>query len=424
MPVKEPFLLLMPSYNQAHYIADAVRSVLAQDDPDWELWIVDNSSDNTPQVMSQFVDPRIRFHHIPQRMDPGTCLNWMLERAVGRYFSYIHTDNNLGSQYVSSLRAELAGRPLGLAYCDMRVIDDAGKYIGVFRRGKFDLTRLISADTLGVPFAATTQLAREMGGFSVRDFADDVRFCVSAYGLAEYVHVPTPLLDYRLHAQSRTEDAGGGHQMQRIFAELMPKIVPVLEQRGVRPVGELERAIKSGLDDVDWFVEDHWHRKISKWTDRWWEGPPSAEQFFFAGLLDIPGFSSKLGRPPRSQFIRDSNGKIRVMPWTKRTIRHYLRQYRDDLHRLFRAPHHMLLTWGGIRLSEYPSRSVAFRIESLDFRTLWAARQFEVSLGWRPLISAGIADPPTWLRWGSATGTEPLLNCKGDIQLSAMAAEK
>jgi len=38
-----PFLLLMPSFNQARYIVAAISSVLAQEDPDWELWIVDNS---------------------------------------------------------------------------------------------------------------------------------------------------------------------------------------------------------------------------------------------------------------------------------------------------------------------------------------------------------------------------------------------
>jgi hypothetical protein len=31
------FSLLMPSYNQARFIGEAVASVLAQDDPDWEL---------------------------------------------------------------------------------------------------------------------------------------------------------------------------------------------------------------------------------------------------------------------------------------------------------------------------------------------------------------------------------------------------
>ena len=46
-----PFLLLMPSYNHARFIADAIRSVLAQDDENWELWIVDNSSDETPRLV-------------------------------------------------------------------------------------------------------------------------------------------------------------------------------------------------------------------------------------------------------------------------------------------------------------------------------------------------------------------------------------
>ena len=76
-----PFLLLMPSYNQAHFIGEAVVSVLAQEDPDWELWILDNSTDTTPQVMAAFTDPRIHFIHEPRRMDPGLCLNEMLRMA-------------------------------------------------------------------------------------------------------------------------------------------------------------------------------------------------------------------------------------------------------------------------------------------------------------------------------------------------------
>ena len=173
-----PFLLLMPSYNQARYLIEAVRSVLAQDDPDWELWILDNSTDNTPAVMRQFDDPRIRFHHVAQRMDPGSCLNWLLERSAGREFSYVHTDNNLRADYVRRLREALSGHDLALAFCDMRIIRHDGTPRKLKRRGPVDLARIMSLDVLGVPFAATTALARAVGGFRVRDFADDVRFCV------------------------------------------------------------------------------------------------------------------------------------------------------------------------------------------------------------------------------------------------------
>jgi glycosyltransferase involved in cell wall biosynthesis len=419
-----PFLLLMPSYNQARYIADAVRSVLAQDDPDWELWILDNSSDKTPEVMTQFADPRIRFHHFAERMDPGTCLNWMLERAVGRDFSYVHTDNNLHRSYVRRLRAALAGYPLGLAYCDMRLIDDRGRYIAVLRRGAFDLSRLLSVDTLGAPFAATTELAKKMGGFSVRDFADDVRFCVSAYGLAHYIHVREPLVDYRHHLNSRTEEAGGPGHMHRVFAELMPKIVPLLEQRGLQPVRTLEQAIRDSLDDVDLLLEDHWHRRLVQVTRPWWRGHIRIDDFFFAGLLKIPGFSSKRGRPPRRRLMRDEAGRICVMPWTTRTLRRYMKAHRKEFSQMLTQPRSMLLTWACMKLGYSAGNTTTFRIRNLDFRTLWASRQLEIFLGWQPLLDPGIAARPGWLHWGMATGTEPLLDCSGEISFSSRTSKE
>jgi hypothetical protein len=101
---------------------------------------------------------------------------------------------------------------------------------------------MLNIDTLGVPFAATKELAGRAGGFSVADFADDVRFCVRAFGLAQYIYVRQPLVDYRLHAGSRTEEAGGSPEMVRVFARLMPKIIRELEGRGLRPLASSRRS--------------------------------------------------------------------------------------------------------------------------------------------------------------------------------------
>lgn len=402
-----PFLLFMPSYNQSHYIVDAVRSILAQDDPDWELWIVDNSSDNTPGVMRQFTDSRIHFHHIPTRMDPGSCLNWMLERASGRDFSYVHTDNNLQPSYVRRMRAALQTHPLALAYCDMRTIDEAGHYANVYRRGAFDLPRLLSVDTLGVPFSATVELAKQVGGFSIRDFADDVRFCVSAYGLAHYIYIREPLLDYRLHNDSRTEEAGGTGLMQRLFADLMPKILPTLEQRNLRPLQILEQAICDGLDDVDLLAEDIWYRKFSKRVPPWWQGRPRLNHFFWSGLVDIPGFSAKLGRPPLRWSIRHEDAQ--VPRWAVIGMRGYLYTQHRKLRRLLRAPRNMLLTWASAKWGAAIGDSKRIRVNDLDFRTVWAARQLQVALGWHPVIDSNIRQAAEWLYWDIATGTEPPL---------------
>ncbi len=404
-----PFLLLMPSYNQAHYITDAVCSVLAQDDSDWELWIVDNSTDNTAEVMHQFADPRIHFHHFDERMDPGTCLNWMLQQATGRDFSYIHTDNNLQPNYVRVLRQALAQDTMALAYCDMRVINESGQYTHVFRRGPFDLPRLLSADTLGVPFAATTKLAQQVGGFSVRDVADDVRFCVSAYGLAHYVHIPAPLVDYRLHGSSRTQRAGGDESIKLTIVELMSNILPTLVERGIDPLGTLARALRESLDDVDLFIEDLWYRKLSQHASAWWQGPPRLEYFFWMGLVNIPEL-------PLPWQRRLSGFSKRISPWAALALHHDLHKRRHDLQRLLDKSQNLLLTWARASLGSTANHNVRIQIGSTDFRTIWAARQLERTLKWQPLLH-DTSDIPVWFGWDTTEDTAPVLDCSSDIRL-------
>jgi glycosyltransferase involved in cell wall biosynthesis len=53
--------ILMPAYNVSSYIGEAVSSVLAQDFTDYELLIIDDgSTDDTPEIVQLFHDPRIR----------------------------------------------------------------------------------------------------------------------------------------------------------------------------------------------------------------------------------------------------------------------------------------------------------------------------------------------------------------------------
>ncbi len=404
-----PFLLLMPSYNQSHYIGDAVRSVLAQDDPDWELWILDNSTDATPQLMRGFTDPRIRFHHIAERMDPGACLNWMLQRARGEMFSYLHTDNNLHPGYVSAMREALRGHALGLAYCDTRVIDGTGKRIGVLRRGAFDLPRLLSLDPLGVPFAATTELGRLVGGFSVRDVADDVRFCIAAYGRAEFVHVREPIIEYRVHEGSRTNDAGGVSGMQDVFLGLFARMLPELEQRGLRPREQMSIATGERLDDLEWFVEHLWYRLLSRAMPAWWEGPFKIDHLFAAGLLGLPRMQPGNGAPAWSLHLRNAAGR-RVNPLRSAIVWLILRIRGRELRRLAERAAHVLLPWACMELGVEPGKAVAIRIGSLDFRTAWAACLLQARLGWRPLLDASLK-APAWLHWGVAEGDEPMFDC-------------
>ena len=220
--VSSLFSLLMPSYNQAHFIREAVESVLTQDDADWELWILDNSTDETPQIMQSYTDPRIHFVHEDRRMDPGSCLNWMLKQAKGECFSYIHTDNRLLPSFVGSHRKVLAAHPLALAVCDYWEIDEAGHRRKIRRRpDPFPLRCLFSVDTIGVPFAATMALAKDLGGFSASDLADDVLFVLRADTLGPRIHIRKPQMEYRVHGGSRFLSSGSWRVQQAIYRSLL-----------------------------------------------------------------------------------------------------------------------------------------------------------------------------------------------------------
>ncbi|HET8900911.1 MAG TPA: glycosyltransferase family 2 protein, partial [Holophagaceae bacterium] len=220
------------------------ESCLTQTDPDWELWILDNSSDGTPEVMKAFTDPRIHFIHEPRRLDPGTCLNEMLRLASGEHFSYVHTDNRLMPDYVARFRATLNRDPMALAYCDYYEIDAEGLNPRLRKRPEvFPLPRLFSMDALGVPFSATTALAAAVGGFTSDDLADDCFFTMRADGLGPRLHIGEPLVEYRVHGQSRTEASGTHGVAQSIYRSAL-KAYGQRDQARLDPFSGADAAIR------------------------------------------------------------------------------------------------------------------------------------------------------------------------------------
>lgn len=411
MPTGTPFLLIMPSYNQAHYIASAVDSVLAQDDPNWVLWIVDNSSDRTPEVMKAYTDPRIHFEHIPQRMDPGTCLNRVLEREghLHRDFSYIHTDNLLRADYVRQMRAALAQAEDCVAYCDMNSLDADGHYTGVSRRGSFDLARLFSFSTLGVPFSATTQLGRQLGGFNRMDVADDVIFCVRAWPRARFVYISDTIMDYRTHGDSRTTAHGGAWEIERSFLNSYARLMPEMREQGANPIAALAERLH--LLQIDMRLRlDHLSYRLGPKL-----GPadptPSLAQLVSANLIELCDLQSPatIDAPQDGDGVRESRllrlkGKIRKRwlriqsklqgtPGTLQHMQHIDRRALWELSTLFR---HHAVPWVYLAVNELGPEPV-IRLASKDIYTLWISLVVHRMCGWRfQLADAAGLDLKTW----------------------------
>ena len=85
--------VLMPAYNAGSYIAEAIRSVLAQSFTDFELLIVnDGSTDNTGRIIRSFTDSRIT---VIDQANQGiaAALNTGLSKAKAPYIARFDADD-------------------------------------------------------------------------------------------------------------------------------------------------------------------------------------------------------------------------------------------------------------------------------------------------------------------------------------------
>ena len=93
--VEKPILtVLMPVYNGGVYLAEAIRSILAQSLRNFELLIInDGSTDDSHNVAESFNDPRIRVINLKSNSGLVNALNIGLQEAKGDFLARMDHDD-------------------------------------------------------------------------------------------------------------------------------------------------------------------------------------------------------------------------------------------------------------------------------------------------------------------------------------------
>jgi len=109
--------IIMPTWNRAGVVGEAIESVLAQSFADWDLIVVDDgSTDNTEEVVAAFADSRIHYRKIDHA---GQCAarNCALLFAKGALIAYLDSDNIWYPDFLRSAVAAFASdRSIESAY--------------------------------------------------------------------------------------------------------------------------------------------------------------------------------------------------------------------------------------------------------------------------------------------------------------------
>lgn len=101
---------VVPSYNRAHLLKEAIESTLCQTYPNWEMIIVDDrSTDNTAEMVAAYQekDPRIKYY-LNKEKGVSSARNLGIKMAQGNYIAFLDDDDlNLPHRFESQLKAML-----------------------------------------------------------------------------------------------------------------------------------------------------------------------------------------------------------------------------------------------------------------------------------------------------------------------------
>ncbi len=107
------FSVLVPTYNQAQYLGQALDSLVAQTDADWEAVVVDDgSSDGTADILDSYSrrDKRFKVLHQPNG-GVATALNNALAHATGQWICWLSSDDLFHRQKLSVHRNAIHAHP-------------------------------------------------------------------------------------------------------------------------------------------------------------------------------------------------------------------------------------------------------------------------------------------------------------------------
>lgn len=222
--------VVIPCFNQAHFLSDCIASLQAQTYPHWEAIIVnDGSPDNTREVALNIREGESRIRYIEQgNRGLSGARNAGMAESRGDYFQFLDSDDILESDKLRYQVELLQRRPeIGIVYSDARYFRTEapwertlGPYIGedgkpwipkLWKAKDSLLSKLARHNLMAVncPLVRRDVMAR-IGPWNetlgaLEDWEYWVR-CAAAGIVYEFADHPGTLALVRLHEQSMTKE--------------------------------------------------------------------------------------------------------------------------------------------------------------------------------------------------------------------------
>ena len=195
--------IVMPSYNQKHFVEQTIRSVLLQNYPNLEFIICDGeSTDETNKILEQY-SPWLSFWQSRKDRGQGHAINLGFSIASGDYFAWINSDDFYLPNCFQLVAARFYKSKPDLIYGDSITLYD-NDHKAIYWYANLVLDRYLRFGNIIASHAAFWNSAIHVPICETINCAIDYELWLRLVPKKVRTHLKDPLAVYRVQEQSKS----------------------------------------------------------------------------------------------------------------------------------------------------------------------------------------------------------------------------
>jgi glycosyltransferase involved in cell wall biosynthesis len=158
--------IVTPSFNQAAFLEQTIRSVVEQDYPNIEYLVADGgSTDGSVEIIKKYAD-RIAWWVSEKDRGQADGINKGFARAKGEFIAWVNSDDYYQPGAISRAVAALQANPeIGFVYGDVQVVDKDGRILNNLHYADWKLEDLMTFHIIGQPAVFMRRSVLEKAGY-------------------------------------------------------------------------------------------------------------------------------------------------------------------------------------------------------------------------------------------------------------------
>ncbi len=239
MPSSGKVSVIIPNYNYAHFISEAIDSVLSQTYKNIEIVVVNNgSTDNSMDVLTKY-SKKIRLVN-QENLGQSGARNSGLEMATGSYIAFLDADDKWDPEKIEK-QILLFSPKVELVYCGIKLFSQKTQRVIVseiptFKASCSDafiehpgVSIVLSGESTSI---FSRSLLEKVGVFDPElNSAAGWDFFRRCSKFTEFDFVPEPLVTYRLHSSNMSNSSQNTivdirRAYKKLFADDFWKVSP------------------------------------------------------------------------------------------------------------------------------------------------------------------------------------------------------